>query len=148
VARDAGYDAVSAEGDAEDLLALILRDAPRGNLLFIRAEHSAGNVQERLNSAGIVTVSAIAYRQNPATLTDEAVKLLQKSAPVILPIFSPRSARLLTHELSLIGVQAPIWLAALSPAVAAAFNHPTALIQIAAAPNSPAMIKAVAALHQ
>jgi uroporphyrinogen-III synthase len=146
-ARAAGFHTICAHGNADDLLALITQDAPQENLLFIRATDTTGNLQERLVSAGIGIVSAVAYRQNPIPLTLEATTALQQTAPIILPIFSPRSANLLAQELHRIAATAPIYLAALSPAVANAFAWPTAQTQIAAQPNSAAMIKAIALLR-
>lgn len=147
-AQAAGFNSISAEGDAEDLLTLILQDSSKERLLFIRATDSAGNLQERLVSAGIDCVSAVAYRQKPMPVTHDATVLLQQKTPVILPIFSPRSAHLLTQELHRIAATAPILLVALSPAVANAFAWPTAQTQIATHPNSAAMIKAIALLRQ
>jgi uroporphyrinogen-III synthase len=146
-AQAAGFQTLSAEGNADDLLALITQDAPQNSLLFMRATDTAGNLQERLLLAGIDTVSAIAYRQNPTHLSPAATSLLQQNTPVILPLFSPRSAQLLTQELHRITATAPLYLAALSPAVAQAFAWPTAQIQIAAQPNSAAMIKAITLLR-
>lgn len=147
-AQGAGFQTRSAQGNAEDLLSLILQDRNPERLLFIRAADTAGNLQDRLILAGIDTVSVIAYRQNPVPLTPDATALLRQNDPVILPIFSPRSAVLLVKELTRIGATAPIHLAALSPAVAAAFEWPSALTQIATHPNSAAMIQAVAVLRQ
>jgi uroporphyrinogen-III synthase len=73
--------------------------------------------------------------------------VLQDPRPVILPIFSPRSARLLAAELRRVAAKAPIWLAALSPAVAEAFDFPTVYTEIATRPDSPAMLQAVQALR-
>lgn len=145
-AQTAGFHTISAQGNADDLLTLITQDAPQENLLFIRATDTTGNLQERLVSAGIAIVSAIAYRQNPIPLSPEATTALQQTGPVILPVFSPRSAQLVTQELHRIAATAPIYLAALSPAVSNAFAWPTVQTQIAAQPNSAAMIKAIALL--
>ena len=73
--------------------------------------------------------------------------MLQGPSPVILPIFSPRSARLLAVELRRVAAIAPIWLAALSAAVAEAFDFPTVFTEIATRPESAAMQAAVDALR-
>lgn len=147
-AQAAGFDAISAQGDANALLALLVGQNITGPLLVLHAEDTAGDVQNRLVSAGIETVSAVTYRQKPQPLTTEAEALLQSDAPIILPIFSPRSAHLLAAEIRRVGSKAPLWLAALSPAVAQAFDLPIALIQIAARPDAAAMLAAVTELQR
>ena len=147
-ARAAGFQAVSAEGDANALLALIGAQHNAGKLLLLRPEDAAGDLADRLNSAGIETVSVTVYHQKPQSLTAEAIALLQGDTPVILPVFSPRSAQLLAAEIRRIHGRAPLWLAALSPAVAQAFDLPASLIQIAARPEASAMLDAVTALQQ
>lgn len=146
-ARAAGFVASSAGGAADDLLAHIIGAMPDGPVLLLRGQDSAGDLQNRLISAGIETVSLILYRQIAQSLSAAAVAALQGDHPVILPVFSPRSARLLVAELRRIAAKAPIWLAALSPAVAEAFDFPTVFTEIAARPDSAAMLRAVQALR-
>lgn len=146
-ARALGFDAQSAMGAADDLLALINAAAPVGRLLLLRGQDSAGDLERRLISAGKEAVSVIVYHQIAQNLNDEAATLLHGSAPVILPIFSPRSAKLMAAELRRVAATAPICLAALSPAVAEAFDFPTSLREIALRPDGAAMIRAVEALR-
>jgi uroporphyrinogen-III synthase len=146
-ARAARFDTSSAVGAVDDLLAYILAAAPVGRLLLLRGQDSVGDLEQRLISAGIETVSQIIYRQIAQSLTDGARAVLQDPRPVILPIFSPRSARLLAAELRRIAAKAPIWLAALSPAVAEGFDFPTVYTEIATRPDSAAMLQAVQALR-
>lgn len=143
----AGFDASSAEGNVSDLLAHIVMAAPQGRLLQLRAQDSAGDLQKRLISAGIETVSAIVYRQKARALTAEAAALLHGTVPVILPIFSPRSARLLAAEMRRIAATAPLWVVALSPAVAEAFDFPAELAKIAARPDADAMCDVISHLR-
>ena len=146
-AKAAGFVAQSAGGDADALVALIARQAPDGPLLFLRGQDSAGDVESRLVSAGTETVSAIVYTQTEHALTRDANRLLRASAPVILPLFSPRSARLFLSQRPDGPVKAPLWLAALSPAVAqvAAGLAPDRM-GIAATPDAAAMLQAISAL--
>jgi uroporphyrinogen-III synthase len=142
-ASAAGFQAVSAEGDAAALVAAVLADPPDGRLLHMRGEEVRGDVAERLNSAGIETVSAIVYRQEPLALTPEAAKLLGANGGVIVPLFSPRSAVLLRQALPA-GVRATLWLVAMSDAVAeAAEGLPQEALVIARRPDADAMLEAV-----
>lgn len=147
-AQAAGFQTLSADGDANALLALITARQPTGRLLLLRPEDTAGDLASSLILAGIETVSVTVYRQKPQRLNAEAIALLQDDTPVILPVFSPRSARLLAAEIRRIHGRAPLWLAALSPAVAQAFDLPASLIQIAVRPEASAMLDAVTALRQ
>ncbi len=121
-ARAAGMRVTSANGTADDLVALITRARPAGRLLFLRGEHSRGQVAERLNSAGIETDSEVIYRQEERPLSARALTVLQGERPVIVPLFSPRSARLLSRQAA--GARAPLHLLAMSPAVLAAWEGP------------------------
>ena len=147
MARAAGFTASSAAGAADDLLAHIIAGRPAGRLLLLQGQHSVGDLEQRLVSARIETVSRIVYRQIAQKLTEEAIAVLQDVRPVILPIFSPRSAKLLADELRRIAAKAPIWLAALSPAVAEAFDFPTVFAEIATYPDSAAMLRTVQVLR-
>lgn len=143
-AQAAGFRARSAEGDADALVAAILADPPGGRLLHLRGEDSRGDVAERLNSAGIETVSAVIYRQTPQPLTPGAQALMQGDGPVLVPLFSPRSAALFAAEAR--GARAALHLVAMSGAVADAVrNLPHRSLTLAARPDAGAMLDAVQA---
>jgi len=98
-AEAAGFRTLSADGDADQLLALILADPPGGRLLHLRGEVVRGDLEERLNLARIETVSVAVYRQNPLPLSAEARAVLAAPGVVIVPLFSPRSATLFRNAL-------------------------------------------------
>lgn len=144
VARAAGFDAQSADGDWRKLYDLILRDHPAGRLLFLHAAEAARDLPNALNKAGLETVSVPVYCQNPQPLTAQAVQFLQTDSPVILPLFSARSAKLFFAEYGRIQATAPTFIAALSVQVAQGIT--AARLHIAARPDGPAMVDAVAEL--
>lgn len=82
-AAKAGYAVREGPGDAAGLIPLIGDLGP--GWLHARGAHVAA----RLPVPGMVV-----YDQLPLPLSAEAAALLQGDAPVILPLFSPRSARL------------------------------------------------------
>ncbi len=116
-ARAAGFAAISADGDVHALAALIRAAQPQGPLLHIRGEDVAGNLAETLTNGGIETHSAILYAQRPCPLSPAALTLLQAADPVLVPLFSPRSAQILAQALPA-DAKAPLWIAAISPAAA------------------------------
>lgn len=144
VASAAGFSALSADGDWRKLFDLILRDHPAGRLLFLHAAEAARDLPNALNSAGLETVSVQVYRQNPQALTAQAVQILRQDGPVILPLFSARSAVLFWAEYARIQATAPIYIAALSAQVAEGMT--AAHLHIAARPDGQAMQEAVAQL--
>ncbi|WP_171006885.1 uroporphyrinogen-III synthase [Shimia litoralis] len=95
VASQRGWQAVSASGDAEALIKRILADAPAGPLVHFRGEHARGDIAARLTAQGVPTQETEVYRQSPLPLTQNAIEILNGNIPVVLPLFSPRSARLI-----------------------------------------------------
>ena len=144
VARDAGFRVLSAQGDAEALLALILQQNTK-NLLHLRGREARGDLAQRLSAAGIPTQERVVYAQDPLALTDEAAALLTGRAPVLVPLFSPRSAEILGAEWHRLGATAPLIVVAISPAVAQAAAFSAAPPVIAAHPDAPSMRAAVLA---
>lgn len=145
-AEAAGFKASSANGDADDLVAAILTWSPTGPLLHLRGAESRGQVAERLTSGGIETFSAVVYRQDPQPLTPEAIALLETPTPVILPLFSPRTAALLAAALPVTS-RALLQLVAISAAVAdAAGPIPRSTLLIARQPDADSMLDAVGTL--
>ncbi len=89
-----GLHAVSADGDARALIDRILADRPLGPLLYPHGAERRHDLGAELNSAGIETISSVVYDQEPCPLTPEARAVLNGDAPVVAPLFSPRSAGL------------------------------------------------------
>ena len=142
-ARAAGFQAISADGDVHALAALIRAAHPQGPLLHIRGEDVAGNLSETLTNSGIETHSAILYAQRPCPLSRAALTLLQAEGPVLVPLFSPRSAQILVQALPP-DSKAPLWIAAISPAAATVAQALTpARLTIAPHPDGGNMLHTV-----
>lgn len=142
VAREAGFDATSADGDAEALCALLTSLRPPAPLLHLHGRETRGDLGERLNSAGVETVSAVSYEQNLSPLIPEAEALLRSDTPVLAPLFSPRSARALADECARIGARAPLTLVAISQAAAAPFSGGDVLV--APTPDAAGLMQVIA----
>ncbi len=143
-AQSQGLVARSANGAADDLIEKIIAENPPGPLLHVRGEHGAGDVANRLTAAGCPTSTAILYRQIHQPATQVARDLLQGKAPVIVPLFSPRSAQILFAEG---GKSTCLWIAALSQNVADMVpeGHARA-VTVAENPDADAMLDTVIAL--
>ena len=136
--------ATTGPGDAAALADLLARNAT-GPLLWPRGAEAAVDIAARLDAAGVATRAATVYRQARRAPSPEAGAALAGAAPVILPLFSARSAALAADAWP--ARQAPLFVAAISPAVAAAAAAlaPDRLIR-ADRPDAQAMLAAVAAL--
>ncbi|WP_371224864.1 uroporphyrinogen-III synthase [Roseovarius sp. 2305UL8-3] len=113
-AREAGFVTTDAGGDANALSRKVIADGITG-CLHLRGEHAAGDVVGDLIAAGIKACDQVVYRQEALKLNDEAQALLRRDSPVILPLFSPRSAALFFEN---VDVTAPLLIAAISQSVA------------------------------
>lgn len=130
VARAAGFATVAGPGDAEGLAPMIASAGLR--LIHPHGRHLA----RALPVEGMVV-----YDQQAQPLTPEAVALLEGAAPVIVPLFSPRSARLLAQAAQ--GARAPVWLAAISPAAMATWDARADRRAVAVTPDAAALAAAI-----
>lgn len=144
-ARAAGFVTRCGPGDWTGLAQLLIDDGRVRRVLHPCGVHAAGDLPGRLGSAGIETVSVTVYDQKELPPTAEALRLLQEPLPVLLPLFSPRSARLAARALA--QARASLRIAAISPAAdAAAAGLPAEARITAARPDGEAMLDALAAL--
>ncbi|WP_374429620.1 uroporphyrinogen-III synthase [Tabrizicola sp.] len=142
----AGFDARSGGGDGDALVRALAADPPKGSILYLRGVDTAFNLLERLREFGIDADEAVVYLQSPQDLGPEALDLLRQRTDVIVPLFSPRSARLFRAALPK-AAQARLHIAAMSANVAEALQDlPRAHLTIALRPDAPAMLDAVETL--
>lgn len=147
VARDLGFVAHSAGGDVHDLLALVVGHRKLAPFLHLRGRETTGDLVSDLSVAGIRAKAAIVYAQEEQPLSAEARALLAADAPVCVPLFSPRSARLFRAALEGHAPNAPLLMVAISEAAAREIPQGMARsMAIAASPDAPAMVRAVAAI--
>ncbi len=130
VAREAGFTTREGNGFAESLLPLI--EAVEMPLIHPHGRHLA----RELPVEGMVV-----YDQIAQPLNADARALLAGETPVLLPLFSPRSARLLAAQTG--ESCAELWIVAISPAAAAAWSGPCSGQITAASPTADAMAAAI-----
>lgn len=143
-AQSAGFDAIGAGGDWRDLAQLIIAARPQAALLFLSAQEAPNHLQNTLAKAGLSVTRIDVYAQDPVAFSAPARALLAQDQPVLVPLFSPRSAQVFCAAAQ--GLKAPLWLAALSDNVAAALTLPVQRSITAHRPNSAAMLDAIGAL--
>jgi uroporphyrinogen-III synthase len=145
-ATAAGFQSNSADGDAEALVTAIAAAPPSGSILYLRGVDTSSNILVRLKNLGIHVDEAVVYVQEPQPLTPETLTLLREPVDVIVPLFSPRTARLFRAALP-DNTQARLHIAAMSGNVAEALGDlPHAALTVAIHPDAPAMLDAVETL--
>lgn len=131
-ARLAGFDVHEGPGDAEGMLPLL---QGREGWLHLHGRHRAR----------VLPVPGIAvYDQVAEPLTADAIAALAGERPLILPLFSPRSAALLTDVA--MDAQAPIATVAISARADAAYQGAVRMRFIAPHPEGDAMARVIASL--
>ena len=143
VAKSAGFNPISAEGDAEALIAKILEDEPRPPILHLRGEESTGDIAGRLVEAGIQADEKVVYGQREMPLPPPLLMALAQIPELVVPVFSPRSAERLAKELE---DHPRLTVVAISQAAANAWSGQAERIVIAQSPDADAVRDAVTAI--
>lgn len=145
-AAAAGFDARSADGDAKALMSALSANPPSGNTLYLRGVDTSLNLLEEVRKLGISADELVVYVQEQRPLSPMAIKLLQQPDAVVLPLFSPRTARLFRSALPS-DCRAQLHVAAMSESVASALDGlPCAGLSIARHPDAAAMLDVVESL--
>lgn len=110
-AIDAGWSAEFAGLTADALVETLSNQRLSFPILHLSGIHTRGAIAERLSAVGIQTTVQPIYDQQVVPLTTDAIARLNRTEPVIAPLFSPRTAR---HFAGQVQGHAPLWLAALS----------------------------------
>jgi uroporphyrinogen-III synthase len=140
-ARQAGFTTTALGGDAAGLIAALQAAPPQGTLLHLHGRETRGDVAASLTAAGIETISLAIYDQIALPLSKAALQALAGKHPVILPIFSPRTATILAAQGPF---AAPLHIVAISDAVAKAAAALTPhRLEIAQSPDAGAMLDAL-----
>lgn len=139
-AQKAGFHARTGPGDGAALVAMIRKDGHCGPLAHIRGKHTHGDIAGTLTRAGIICHDVVAYDQTARPLTEDAKTALGGDFPVVLPLFSPRTATILNAQGHF---TAPVHVVVISEAVKNALGSmPVASLTVAAQPNGKAMLDA------
>lgn len=140
-ARDAGWQAEMLGETVKELQSALLSKKPEGPLLHIGGVHRRGKLAQIFTEAGIETRKIDTYDQRPLPLNGAARSALNREGPVIVPLFSPRTARQFASQAS---GTAPLHVLAMSAAVLKETEtlHATTR-QVASAPTQEAMVDLV-----
>ena len=141
VARQKGWAAHKAGSDADALVAYLVAHPPGARLHHLSGVHVRGTVTERLSAAGLSVAHTAIYDQKLIPLTDKAIALLSAETPVLVPLFSPRTASQFAACASKVSA---LHIVAMSAAVANALPQAWSdKVEIAHVPNAFSMAEAV-----
>lgn len=145
VAKQRGFKAEQKGRNAEELVQALIGSAVPEPLLHLHGTHTRGKIAARLAAAGQDVRAVALYDQQPAQLSCDALALLDGERPVILPLFSPRSARLLSAQAQ---GRAERWVVSMSEQVAEnAKGLLPARHLLASRPDAEAMRATITALY-
>jgi uroporphyrinogen-III synthase len=119
-ARAAGFTVSVADGDAASLRDLLLRLRPQEPLVHIHGQDLACDLSRVLTAEGITCHGIVGYEAREVPWDGRVVTALQGAECCLLPIFSPRAARLLCDRLP--PERANLWPVAISAAAAAGLS--------------------------
>ncbi len=143
-ATRAGWQAACAGSTSQALINTLTQSRSKGPLLHIRGVHSRGDIAARLSAAGCLTKEKVVYDQPLLPFNAAARQILSGSDPVIVPLFSPRSARQFAN---LVTKHPPLYLSALSDAVAEHVKHLEYIdLSVASHPSASAMAQLIGQL--
>ena len=149
-ARTAGFANVhQSGGDAKALLTELTQSPPPAPIVHIRGYHAAADIAAVLKAQGIDASALVGYEQVAIPLAQEALRRLRTGGDVVMPVFSPRSGRLLAAAVQAIGGQsAKVHLIGISAAALQATTIVSvASRHIAARPDAGSMCNAVASVQ-
>lgn len=87
-----GWNAQTVGATADELVAELMRIRPMQRLIHLCGVHTRGDVANRLKSAQLDAHGIAIYDQRVLPLSDDAITALIGDAPVLVPLFSPRTA--------------------------------------------------------
>lgn len=140
-AQKKGWDARRVGATSDALVKNMAQDPIPGPLLHLAGVHTRGNIAMRLTDLGIKTRHVALYDQALQELTADAQTLLRGEGPVIVPLFSPRTAK--QFEISAKS-HTSSYVIALSDTVADALGRaPVAKVVVAQSPDAESLCNAM-----
>lgn len=92
-AQARGWDAVQCGETSQALISALKSSPPQQRLWHLAGVHTRGGVAEKLGASGLTVTHVPLYDQALLPLTDAAQQALNRERNVIVPLFSPRTAR-------------------------------------------------------
>ena len=140
LALAAGYRAVSADGNASDLITLLAAQSS-GPLVHVRGQQTTLSFSDALLTQGLSVRDIVAYRQVAKELPADIVFKILRDQNTILTVFSANAAEILSKEL--VGNTGPSTLVAISSTAAAPLAGFFAKTVVASTTDAAGLLAAV-----
>ncbi|WP_232367677.1 uroporphyrinogen-III synthase [Tritonibacter horizontis] len=136
-AHAAGWAADYVGAQSDDLVDWFLTNRPVGKFIHLHGECTRGKIAQRLAQSGLNCHDQVIYQQRLRNFTPEAMAAVTAQIPLIVPLFSPRTA---AHFVSLCPDMSHLILIAMSDAVAEALPRlQSHSVHVSKAPTAIAM---------
>ncbi|MCF6444653.1 uroporphyrinogen-III synthase [Nereida sp. MMG025] len=144
-ATQAGYTAISAQGNAENLLERVLLDRNPNEHVHFSGAQTRGDIVERLVSQGLKARREVVYQQVAERLSRTAQELVFGPEQTLILLFSPMTARNLRDQINkpMPHTQA----VCLSDAIAREITDLGIEISVSARPDADALIDRVCQIY-
>lgn len=121
-----GWDAIFAGATVAELKKFVLTKPPWGQIHHYSGVHTRGNVAGDLSHGGLNILNVALYDQRLLPLSTDALEVLNGTKPVLVPLFSPRTA---VHFANAAPSLSNVHIVAMSDAVAGCLDkmHPACL---------------------
>ena len=145
-AKTAGFSVMSANGNVADLAALASQSyiPGAGTMVHFRGANTAGDLSGSLIAEGIEAEERIIYDQVSLDFNEMARAALASGAPIIAPLFSPRTAAIFARQITPRDNLSNTTILAMSDAVAACIQNVNAKAFVLPEPNAETMLRAIA----
>ncbi|NDR57610.1 uroporphyrinogen-III synthase [Aliiruegeria sabulilitoris] len=145
MARAEGYSVRMTRPTVASLTTALIEEAAGIAIVHVTGQHRRGNLAETLREAGRTSRTLVAYDQRALTLRPDVLNILKKNVDIIAPVFSPRSANLLSQAAE--QRSAHVHVVAISEATAKAWvARPGERVLIAASPDASGILSAMGSL--
>lgn len=149
-ARAAGFtDLRMGGGTAQSLRDMLCATPPDCPVVHMRGAHVVADLVSDLTAAGLRARALVCYDQHAQELTKDARAVLMADGQVVVPVFSPRSARLFAQAWrKLDGPQAQLHVVAISAGAADGVSGlPLQTLRVAQTPDMQGMLAALRAMQ-
>ena len=144
IMTNAGADVRFTCPTATDLVQAISSAGKSEPCHYLRGKFTSVNLEEMLKNAGLETHSTQIYTQRPLPPGRDLQDALRGDIPLIVPLYSARSAGLMDDVIEQVAVHAKLVAVCISDQVAERCWSPSWMQrQVAQAANGPAMIKEI-----
>lgn len=143
VAEQHGFKAISAQGDATALIDLVVRHPEAGPFLHLRGRDSRGDVVGHLRAAKLFAADAVVYEQQEQPLSEKVWDVLREEGPVLVPLFSPRTAELFVNQINGRSFSSSLVCVTISSAVAEMLVDLPCRVEIAKEPTQDSVMNAL-----